>query len=308
MTDRPEDRTILALVPEERGMAVLSALDGVRPLLYNLTAPLPDEAADAEVMVVPSGPVDEILAIIAGLRSLRLVQTLSAGTDQWEGRLPGGVCLSNVRGVFGPPVAEWTVATLLAVYRDLPSFAAAQRLATWQEHDTDTLDGKRVLVLGAGDLARNLKARLTPFGVDTTLIARHAREDVRAMSDLRTLLPDQDVVVIMLPLTETTHHLVNERFLAQMRDGAILVNAARGPIVDTDALVAEARSGRLRAILDVTDPEPLPCNHPLWHIPGVLITPHVAGDVHNADDRAWRTAAAQIAQYANGNQPANLVT
>ncbi|MEU8247600.1 NAD(P)-dependent oxidoreductase [Nonomuraea sp. NPDC048916] len=298
---------VVTLVPERRGVEILSETQGVAPLLYDVMEPLPAGAAEARVIVVPSRPVDRVLELIAGLPALGLVQTLSAGTDQWTGRLPDHVALSSARGAYGPPVAEWVAASLLAVYRDLPAFAADQAEARWRERSTETLDGKRVLILGAGDLGTNLRVRLEPFGAHVTMVARRARAGVRAVDDVPALLPGQDAVVLMLPLTDATHHLVDEVFLAAMKDGAILVNAARGPIVDTPALLAETRSGRLRAILDVTDPEPLPAGHPLWHVPGVLITPHVAGDVEESDERAWQVAATQIAHYAKGEQPANLV-
>lgn len=298
---------MVALVPQKRGLAALSAVPGVRPVLYDVTAPLPAEAVGAEVMVVPSRPLDRVLALVRELPSLRLVQTLSAGTEQLTGRLPDQVALSSARGAHGIAVAEWTVATLLAVYRGLPTYVTNQAEARWQPRSTETLFGKRILILGAGDLGTQLRARLEPFGVEITMVARRARHDIHAMTDLPRLLPAHDVVVLMLPLTDDTRHLAGQDFLSRMRDGAILVNAARGGVVDTDALLAETASGRLRAILDVTDPEPLPAGHPLWHTPGVLITPHVAGNVPEADERAWKVAATQISQFARGEQPANLV-
>ncbi|GAA4510369.1 2-hydroxyacid dehydrogenase [Nonomuraea ferruginea] len=302
------DQPLIALVPEPRGLDALAAVDGVTALLYDVRDEPPEGAEAAEVMVIPSRPVDRVLALVDRLPALRLVQTLSAGTDNWTGRLPAHVTLSNARGAHGPAVAEWAAATLLAVARDLPAFAADQAAARWNPHVAETLWDKRVLILGAGDLGVQLRARLEPFGPHITMMARHPRPGVVTMADLPALLPAQDVVALMLPLTPGTHHLADKDFLAAMKDGAILLNAARGPVVDTQALLAETRTGRLRAILDVTDPEPLPPDHPLWHTPGVLITPHVAGDVPQADARAWQVAAAQIAQYARGERPANTVS
>ncbi|MFG1942415.1 NAD(P)-dependent oxidoreductase [Nonomuraea sp. NPDC048826] len=299
---------IVALVPSPHGVEALAAVDGVTPLLYDVRAAPPEGAEAAEVMVIPSRPVDRVLALIDRLPALRLVQTLSAGTDTWTGRLPAHVTLSNARGAHGPAVAEWAAATLLAVARDLPAFAADQAAARWNPHVAESLWDRRVLILGAGDLGTQLRARLEPFGPRITMMARRARPGVVPMSDLPEVLPTQDVVALMVPLTPDTHHLADKDFLAAMKDGAILLNAARGPVVDTQALLAETRTGRLRAILDVTDPEPLPPDHPLWHAPGVLITPHVAGDVPQSDTRAWQVAADQIAQYARGEQPANTVT
>ncbi|MDA0636902.1 phosphoglycerate dehydrogenase, partial [Nonomuraea sp. MCN248] len=298
---------VVVLVPHPRGLDALAAVDGVTPLLYDVRAEPPEGAETAEVMVIPSHPVDRVLALIDRLPALRLVQTLSAGTDTWTGRLPAHVTLSSARGAHGPAVAEWAAATLLAVVRDLPAFAADQAAARWNPHVTETLWDKRVLIIGAGDLGTQLRARLEPFGPRITMMARRARPGVTPMADLWTHLPAQDVVALMVPLTPDTHHLADKGFLAAMKDGAILLNAARGPVVDTQALLAETRAGRLRAILDVTDPEPLPPDHPLWHAQGVLVTPHVASDVPQTDARTWQVAAAQIAQYARGERPANTV-
>src|SRR5699024_10357509 len=138
-------------------------------------------------------------------------------------------------------------------------------------------------------------------------VARRARDGVRPIEDVHDLLPEHDACVVIVPMTDATRGLVDARFLAAMPDGAVLVNAARGPVVDTDALMAELSSGRLRAALDVTDPEPLAADHPLWTAPGLLLTPHVGGSVPLAMRRAFRVAAEQIAQFAQGNAPANLV-
>jgi phosphoglycerate dehydrogenase-like enzyme len=299
--------SLIVLVPDDLGLAVLAAVAGVEPLRYDVDASLPDGSEAAEVMVVGSGDADRLVAAMRGLPSLRLVQTLSAGVERWEGRLPDGVALANARGAHGAATAEWAAAALLAVYRELPAFVHDQAAGHWDQHETDTLDGKRVLVLGAGDLARELVKRLAPFGARCTLVGTRARNGVTAISEVDALLPEQDAVVAMLPLTDETRGLIDASFLARLPDGAVVVNAARGPIVDTDALLAELRPGRLRAALDVTDPEPLPPDHPLWAAPGVLITPHVGGATAGADDRAWRVAAEQIELFANGDEPTNLM-
>jgi phosphoglycerate dehydrogenase-like enzyme len=164
-----------------------------------------------------------------------------------------------------------------------------------------------VLVVGAGDLGRELKRRLDTFDVTTTMVARQARDGVHGIDELPGLLPDHDAVVLMVPVTPATIGMVDAAFLAAMPDGAILVNGARGVVVDTDALLAELRSGRLRAALDVTDPEPLPEGHPLWTAPGLLLTPHVAGSVTGHRERAYAVVAAEVARFAAGKEPENLV-
>jgi len=284
---------------------LLDGIDGVRVLSYD-GPDLPDGVEDAEVLVVASGDVDEQIRLMARLPKLRLVQTLSAGVEAWEGRLPDGVQLSNARGAHGGATAEWAVAALLAVYRELPGFVVAQREGRWDAHTTDTLDGKRLLVLGAGDLAVEFRRRAEPFGASVRVVGRRAREGVHGLDELDDLLPSADAVVVMLPLTDATRGLVEAHVLARMPDGAVLVNAGRGPIVDTDALFGELRSGRLRAALDVTDPEPLPEGYPLWSAPGLLLTPHVAGSTAGFQQRAFAVAARQIEQFAAGQEPDNL--
>jgi phosphoglycerate dehydrogenase-like enzyme len=169
------------------------------------------------------------------------------------------------------------------------------------------LAGKRVLVIGSGAIGEALAARLEPFEVSVTRVARTARPGVRPVDALPDLLPEADVVVLLVPLTEQTQGMVDEAFLARMPDGALLVNAARGPVVDTEALTRELASGRLAAAVDVTDPEPLPADHPLWTMPNFLLTPHVAGSVRNVFPRAYRLAAEQIRRYERGEPLINVV-
>ncbi|MEV5832416.1 2-hydroxyacid dehydrogenase [Nocardia sp. NPDC052112] len=244
---------------------------------------------------------------LAGLPKLRLVQMLTAGTERWIGRLPGGVMLSNARGAHGGSSAEWVVAALLTIYRDLFEFADARLRRHWQYHQTDTLAGKRILGIGAGDLGIELRRRLEAFDATLTLVGTTARDGVHGVDELPELLGDYDAVVLMVPVTEQTIGMVDAQFLAAMADGAILVNVARGPIVQTEALLAELDSGRLRAALDLTDPEPLPSDHPLWATPGLVLTPHVAGSSRGSLDRAYAVVAAEITRYAAGQPPKNLV-
>jgi len=295
------------LVPHAAGIAALADVPGVRAIRYRPEAPLPAEAEGAEVLVAPFNANDEFVEALGRMRALRLVQLLTAGAETWIGRLPDGVALSDGRGAHGGATAEWIVAALLAVYRHLPRFTAAQAGERWDYHTTEELAAKRVLIVGAGDVAEQTVARLAPFEVTTTLVGRRARDGVHPVDEVAALLPHHDACVVVVPLTDATRGLVDAAFLAAMPDGSVLVNAARGPVVDTAALVAELTAGRLRAALDVTDPEPLPAGHPLWSAPGLLLTPHVAGSVPLAVDRAFRIAAEQIRQFAGGNTPSNLV-
>jgi phosphoglycerate dehydrogenase-like enzyme len=302
--------TVTVLVPGETGRAALAEQEWADLVVYDPDHDWPEPASSAEVLIVPPAArtADRLLAAMRELPKLRLVQTLSAGVELWEGKLPDGVLLSNARGAHGGSTAELAATGLLAVYRQVPQFLANQAGHQWDQHPTETLDGKRVLVLGAGDLAQSLRSQLEPFGATVTLVGRSARAGVRSFDEVPELLGGHDAVVLMVPYNDQTHQLADAGFLARMPDQAVLVNVARGPVVDTDALVAELTAGRLRAVLDVTDPEPLPADHPLWDAPGVLIFPHVGGNTTGMTDRAWRVAAEQIGAFAAGQDPPNLVS
>jgi len=302
--------SITVLVPDELGVEALSGIDGVRVLAYDATdpgAPLPPGAEDAEVLVPGFLAETDPAAYVDRLPKLRLIQLTTAGAENWIGRIPGHVRLSIARGAHGGSTAEWALGALIAVYRELIGFEHRRQAREWARHPTDTLQDKRVLVLGAGDLGTRMRRRLEASDASVTLVGTTAREGVHGIGELPSLLGRHDAVVLMVPLTDATTGLVDAEFLSHMPDGAVLVNAARGKVVVTDALVAELRHGRLRAALDVTDPEPLPPDHPLWTAPGLLLTPHVAGSVHDYARRAYAVVAAEVARYAAGKDPENLV-
>ena len=300
-------RPVLVLVPDQQGVEALAGAPDLLALRYDARQEPTAEQRQATVMVTGVLEVEPEVAFMGALPRLRLLQTLNAGFDQWVGRLPPGVALSNARGAHGRSTAEWAAAVLLAHYRELTRFATAQGERRWDHHDTASLEGKRVAILGAGDIGTNIRRMLAPFGCQITLVGRRRRDDVVALDDFRAVASEQDVVVVVLPVTPETRGLVDARFLKSMKDGAVLVNPGRGALVVTDDLLAETQAGRLRAILDVTDPEPLPARHPLWASPGVTITPHVAGNTEGALDRAWAVAAQQIGLFARGQAPTNLV-
>jgi phosphoglycerate dehydrogenase-like enzyme len=297
--------TLTVLVPDDEGMTVLAEVPRVLPVRYQWGEPVPPEAGKAEVLIPGKHPPGEQLW--RTVPNLKLIQLLSAGAEDWVGKVPDGVLLSTCRGAHGGSTAEWVVAALLSMYRQLDVFAAAQREGRWARQTTDTLQGKRVLIVGAGDLGQHLRRRLEPFDARCTMVGMTAREGVHGVRELPELLELHDVVVLMVPLTSRTRGMADAAFLSRMRDGAVLVNAARGAVVDTDALVAELTTGRLRAALDVTDPEPPPAGHSLWTVPGLLLTPHVGGAVRGVRGRSYAVAAAEIARYAGGELPDNLV-
>ncbi len=295
-------------LPSQAALDAVAPLpDGVRVVIWDGTGEPPDAIADTEFLLASYMGEAFPDAGLRQMRRLKVIQLLSAGYDTWRGRLPAGVTLCNGRGVHGASTAELAVAGILAVVRQLPYFAAEQAAARWSPEQTEDLDGKRLLVLGAGDIGRRVAAALEIFGVSTNYVARTARDGVRTLAELPQLLPDADIVLIALPLSDQTRGLVDAPFLGALPDGAVLANVARGPIVDTDALLAELHAGRLRAFLDVTDPEPLPAGHPLWQAPNLLITPHVGGGTIGWQRRGYRLVGEQIRRFTAGEPLRNVV-
>ena len=268
---------------------------------------LADESTDLEAIdfLVAGSVYPQILERMRTLTRLAVVQVLSAGTDWVEPYVPPQATLCNARGARDAPVAEWVVGALLGVSTRLLECA---RVHTWSKRELVDLSGWTVLIVGMGSIGRRIQDYLTPFGTEVVGVASRAREDLHGIDELPALLPGADAVVVLTPLTDATRGLIGASELAAMRDGAVLINAARGPVVDTDALVAEVSTGRLQAVLDVTDPEPLPDDHPLWSAPGVLsITPHIAGDSPAGNARAAELAGEQLARFCAGEELLNIV-
>jgi len=242
------------------------------------------------------------------MTSLRVIQTMTAGVDNVRGHVPPGVTLCNGRGIHDTSTAELTLALILASLRGLPRFVRQQDGHEWRGGFEQSLADKRVLLVGYGAVGSAIEARLRPFECEVVPVARSARDGVHAITELPELLPAADVVVLIVPLTGETRGLVDAAFLDRMRDGALLVNVARGAVVVTDDLVAASESGRIRAALDVTDPEPLPADHPLWTAPNVLVSPHVGGASSAMWPRAHRLVREQLERYAAGEPLANVMT
>jgi len=299
-------------IPHDAGRTLLPALPGVELEVYRPPdEPMPSDPAGVEVWVPPFLAGGDTVGLAAKMPSLRVIQLLSAGADAWVGRLPDAVTLCDARGVHSGPVSEWTVAVILGSLRRIPVFVRAQAEHRWANRPntpTDTLSGKRVLIVGAGAVGEAIAERLGPFGVELTRVARRARPGVHAVEELPDLLGNADIVVVIVPLTPQTRGMVDAGFLARMPDGALLVNAARGSVVDTDALVAELASGRLHAAVDVTEPEPLPADHPLWTMENLLLTPHVASSVRNLLILAYGLVEAQLRRLLAGEELINVVS
>ncbi|MFF0559125.1 2-hydroxyacid dehydrogenase [Streptomyces sp. NPDC004266] len=276
----------------------------------------PADPARCVFYVVPYMKGTEIaVRPLAGMTSLRVVQTLSAGIDHVTpgiGSLRPGVALCNAKGVHEASTAELTLALILASLRGVPGFVRGQDAEEWRAGFYPALADKSVLIVGYGSIGAAIEDRLAPFEcARVARVARSARTTergpVHALTDLPALLPEADVVVLSTPLTPATTHLADAGFLGRMKDGALLVNVARGPVVDTNALLKEVENGRITAALDVTDPEPLPAGHPLWHAPGVLISPHVGGSTSAFMPRAKRLIAGQLRRFAAGEELSNVL-
>ncbi len=258
-----------------------------------------------DFLVPPSGGGGGILGVLPELGRLSVVQVLSAGTDWIEHRLPPQATLCSARGARDAPVAEWVLGALLGASSGLLECA---RISHWTDRQLADLGGWTVLIVGMGSIGRLVQARLEPLGTTVIGIASRARDDLHGIDELPDLLPGADAVVVLTPLTDATHGLIGDSELTAMRDGSLLVNAGRGPVVDTEALVRHTAAGRVRAVLDVTDPEPLPDDHPLWSAPGVLsITPHIAGDSPHGWARAASLAAEQLVRWRAGEPLQNVV-
>jgi phosphoglycerate dehydrogenase-like enzyme len=282
---------------------------GVTASIWDGSKQIPADGPEVEVLVTPLIPGDSALLAeaVATTPRLRFVQSMFAGVDWIEPVLPDHVLLANTGAANAKPVAEWVIAMLLDHLRELPRFASNQRDTRWHRVLSDTLAYKRVTILGYGPIAQALEAMLATFGASTTVFARTARNHVRSIGGLGEALPTTDILVILTPLTDATRHLVGTDVLAALPDGAIVMNAARGPVVDTDALLRELMNGRIRAILDVTEPEPLPDGHPLWTAPNCTITPHVAGATTRYFDNVYPLVRSQLERLVAGLKPENLV-
>ena len=272
----------------------------------------PDSIAEVELVVAPyMHPAPVVMERVGEMASLRAVQLLSAGYDNFLPFLPDGVQLCNASGVHDASTAELAVSLALTSNRHLDTYARNMPTGTWGNDFSTSLADRRVLIVGYGRIGAAIERRLAGFEVGSvTRIARRERggdAPVHPIEHLPALLPDAEVVFVITPLTPATEHLIGAAELAALPDGALLVNVARGRVVDTEALVAETGTGRIRAALDVTDPEPLPAEHPLWRTQGVLISPHVGGQSTAFYPRMQRLVRTQLERFAHDEPLANVV-
>ncbi|GAA2155884.1 2-hydroxyacid dehydrogenase [Nocardioides koreensis] len=280
---------------------------GLRYEVVDPTEHVPDSVGDVEFYVPPYQVGPRVGEVLPRMSSLKVVQTMTAGVDNVRALVPEGVTLCNGRGIHDTSTAELTLALVLASLRGIPEFVRAQERSSWEPQWRPALADRRVLLVGHGAVGEAIEARLLPFEVDVVRVARTARDGVHPIEDLPDLLPDADVVILIVPLTEATRGLVDTDFLARMKDDALLVNVARGAVVQTDALVAALESGRIRAAIDVADTEPLPADHPLWSAPNLLVSPHVGGASSAMWPRAHRLVRDQLHRFAVGEPLANVM-
>ncbi|WP_404437093.1 2-hydroxyacid dehydrogenase [Microbacterium aerolatum] len=304
--------SFVVTVPSTRLAEQLGALpEGVELEIWDMHTPAPRQRID--LVVPPYLGSTKLLGNLAGL-DVGLVQSQSIGYDGVEEQLPAGIPFANAASVHEASTAELAVALTLAAQRQLPRFVLAQQDGQWSPVFAESLADRKVLLVGFGGVGEAIALRLEPFEIDLTVVARTARPvwherlgrvQVHAIEELPALLPDAEIVILALPGGGATHHLFDDEMLGLMSDGALLVNVGRGTLVDTDALARQ--QGRIRAALDVLDPEPLPAEHPLWKTDGVLIAPHVGGASTAMNPRIARLIRKQVERMLRGEAPVNVV-
>ena len=309
----PGIRPLIVTVPTERLAAdvqrnLSDGADAVELHVWAMDGPAPSRHID--IVVPPYMSMANVLGALADV-DVRLVQGQSIGYEGVADMLPEGFVFANASSVHETSTAELAVALALASQRRIPAFVRAQDEHRWEPVFAESLADRRVLLLGFGGVGKAIAARLAPFEVELTAVARRAREEdgmpVHAVDELPELLGSAEIVMVSLPGGDETRHIVDEAFLAALPHDALVVNVGRGPLIDTEALLDHVSRGRIRAALDVTDPEPLPADHPLWSAPGVLISPHVGGASTAMQPRIARLVSTQIERMLAGEAPLNVV-
>jgi phosphoglycerate dehydrogenase-like enzyme len=249
----------------------------------------------------------DALAWAAKMPNLKVLQMPNAGYDDALEYVRPGMTLCNASGVHDASTAELAVALALASRRGIPGFVKDQLDGKWNHARRTSLADSKIGIIGFGSIGKQVAKNLSGFEVEVIGFSKSGRDGSKKIEELDSYLPTLDIVILILPLNAESKHLFNKARLAKMKDGALLVNVARGPIVDTEALIAELNSGRIHAALDVTDPEPLPENHPLWKAKNLLIVPHVGGNSTAFEPRGRKLVESQIALLAAGKPLNNIV-
>jgi phosphoglycerate dehydrogenase-like enzyme len=280
---------------------------GITHLSTDGIAPAPGDLDKVEFYVprYMGGPA--AIAMIPDMKSLKIIQSPNAGVDDVLKIRPDGVTLCNAAGVHDASTAELAVALAIASRRGFADFAADQAVQRWAHERKPSLTDSNIAIVGHGNIGKMIAKMLANFEVTVTSFSRSGKDGALTFDHFDRLLPTFDVIILIVPLNDQTRHLMNTQRLAAMKNGAALINVARGPVVDTDALIAELNSGRITAGLDVTDPEPLPVGHPLWSAKNVIITPHVGGDSEAFTPRGRKLVEEQLARYASGQPLLHII-
>lgn len=273
--------------------------DGIAPAASDL------DSIEFYVPRYMGGPA--AIAMIPKMKNLKVIQSPNAGVDDVLKIRPDGVTLCNAAGVHDASTAELAVALSIASRRGFAAFARDQVDQRWGHERMSSLTDSNIAIVGYGNIGKTIARMLGNFEVAITAFSKSGRDGALTLDNFDRLLPTFDVIILIVPLNDQTHHLMNAARLASMKDGAALINVARGPVVDTDALIAELNSGRITAGLDVTDPEPLPAGHPLWSAKNVIITPHVGGDSAAFIPRGRKLVEEQLARFASGQPLLHIV-
>ena len=269
---------------------------------------LTSDLSEVTFFVQPYMTGTETLDPVRAMPKLEILQVPNAGYEAAVPYIREGMILCNAQGVHNASTAELAVGMAIAMRRGFPHFLRKQEVGEWSHERMGSLNDSRIGIIGAGSIGQTLVSYLTPYEVEITTFSRSGSNGSQRMGNLDDLLPTFDIVFLILPLNSESEHLIDARRLSLMKDGAVLVNVARGRVVDTNALVAELSTGRISAALDVTDPEPLPQDHPLWKLENVLITPHVGGDSQAFEKRGKRFIESQLQRLADGLPPLNIIT
>lgn len=282
-------------------------IPGVRSQVWRGAGEAPAAVRSAQILVPGRDATVWLSNGLHRLPNLRLVQLLVTGADRWHEELPSNVVLCTGQDAHSASTAELAIALLLYRIRRLDRVIASQAEERWAPFVADTISQRRIMVLGTGSIGRRIAEIVRILGAQPTLVARTARPGIHSFRELGDLAPEHDVLLIAIPLTDETRHLVDSAILRSMPDGSVIVNVGRGGVIDTRALATELQSGRLSAALDVVEPEPLPAGHPLWHTPHTLISPHVGGGAQGWEARAGTLVREQITSWIAGRPLRNVV-
>jgi phosphoglycerate dehydrogenase-like enzyme len=299
--------------PDKQLLADLEPLPGgLRGVVWDLRSdPRGGTLDEIDAVILPYIDAGAVLPALSNVPGLKFVQTQSTGFDGVREAAGPAAGVSSAAGVHAAATAELALGLILAKLRGIDQAVRDQKQAAWRPERRQSLADRKVLLAGVGGIGQEIVRRLEPFEVSVTRVGSVARDDdhghVHAPSELAELAASHDILISVLPLSEQTHHLIGEKVLAALPDGALVVNVGRGAVVDTAALTREVTSGRLQCAIDVVDPEPLPADHPLWGSPNALITPHIGGNASAFEPRIVKLLSQQLEALAAGRLPANLV-